>query len=167
LGLPFGRTWACPLAVRSGCARPSRCLLIDRRRLAADKSLSRAPHAPRRGWMDLLQVPLRFTCSYQDRRVLRTLEAAELPRLSSRGIRSTSDLGGGLPPTNRPSLLTELQYPYCWRLLQTFRSYGAESPFRTTYPTIIKKGKVISLKLLPLRTLRLRCFASFAFFSSV
>ena len=36
----FGRTWACPLAVRSGCARPSRRLLMDRRRLAADKPLS-------------------------------------------------------------------------------------------------------------------------------
>jgi len=44
--------------------------------------------------MDILQVPLRFTCSYQDRRVLRTLEASELPRLLSRGIRSCSDLGG-------------------------------------------------------------------------
>jgi len=50
--------------------------------------------------MDLLQVPLRFTCSYQDRRVLRTLEASELPRLLSRGIRSCSDVRGGLPPTS-------------------------------------------------------------------
>ena len=70
-----------------------------RRRLAADFSC-RVFHTLR-GEVDpdFLQVPLRFTCSYQNRRVLRTLEAAELPRHLCRGISLSSDLGGSLPPT--------------------------------------------------------------------
>jgi len=75
-------------------------------------------------------------------------------------------LGGGLPTT---SLCRSYGAPGSHIAASRYKHSAPTElkPARIAYPEIVEKGKVISLKLLPLRTLRPPFLANFAFFSSV